>query len=123
MECPNCKTQNPEGARFCFNCGTTLQIACRNCGTGLVPGAKFCFNCGTPVVADDGRATIVRGPEGTPLIDSSQAHRPSTGASLPFSSDTLEGVDAALAGGPSSSVLRPSSLVSDPSPVVGRLEQ
>ncbi len=51
MECPNCKTRNPEGARFCFNCGAPLPIACRNCGTSLVQGAKFCFNCGTPVVS------------------------------------------------------------------------
>ena len=26
MECPTCKTHNPEGAKFCFNCGTTLAI-------------------------------------------------------------------------------------------------
>ncbi len=49
MECPTCKTHNPEGAKFCFNCGTTLAIDCRNCGTRLLANARFCFNCGTPV--------------------------------------------------------------------------
>ena len=49
MECPTCKTHNPEGAKFCFNCGTTLAIDCRNCGTRLMANARFCFNCGTPV--------------------------------------------------------------------------
>ena len=49
MECPTCKTHNPEGAKFCFNCGTTLAINCRNCGTRLLANARFCFNCGTPV--------------------------------------------------------------------------
>jgi class 3 adenylate cyclase/tetratricopeptide (TPR) repeat protein len=51
MDCPNCHTQNPEGAKFCFNCGSPLQLACTNCSTPLAPGAKFCFNCGTPVAA------------------------------------------------------------------------
>ncbi len=51
MDCPNCQTHNPEGARFCFNCGTSLSINCSNCGTQLVAGAKFCFNCGHPVCA------------------------------------------------------------------------
>src|SRR6478672_851130 len=49
MECPTCQTHNPEGAKFCFNCGTTLAIDCRNCGTRLTANARFCFNCGTPV--------------------------------------------------------------------------
>ncbi len=46
MQCPNCQTENPEGARFCFNCGTALAQSCKNCGTNLPAGAKFCFNCG-----------------------------------------------------------------------------
>src|SRR6476660_1093235 len=55
MNCPNCQTHNPEGAKFCFNCGTTLAITCRNCGTQLMAKAKFCFNCGTPVATTDDR--------------------------------------------------------------------
>jgi class 3 adenylate cyclase/tetratricopeptide (TPR) repeat protein len=27
MNCPNCQTSNPEGARFCLNCGTPLETA------------------------------------------------------------------------------------------------
>src|SRR5436305_14094031 len=53
MNCPNCQTHKPEGAKFCFNCGTALAITCRNCGTQLMPKAKFCFNCGTPVATID----------------------------------------------------------------------
>ncbi len=52
MNCPNCQIANPEGARFCFNCGTAMQIACSNCGTQLAPAARFCFNCGQPVKRD-----------------------------------------------------------------------
>ena len=27
MDCPNCQTTNPEGAKFCLNCGTSLETA------------------------------------------------------------------------------------------------
>ncbi len=46
MPCPNCQTQNPQGARFCLNCGSPLALSCPQCGTSLPPEAKFCFNCG-----------------------------------------------------------------------------
>lgn len=49
MNCPKCQTRNPEGARFCFNCGSALSQACVNCGTNLQPDARFCHNCGQPV--------------------------------------------------------------------------
>src|ERR687885_2850292 len=29
MNCPNCQTANPEGARFCFNCGNQLESPAR----------------------------------------------------------------------------------------------
>src|SRR5919107_766235 len=29
MNCPNCQTSNPEGARFCLNCGTQLEAQVR----------------------------------------------------------------------------------------------
>ena len=29
MNCPNCQMANPEGARFCFNCGNQLQAHVR----------------------------------------------------------------------------------------------
>src|SRR5918994_563945 len=29
MNCPNCQTTNPEGARFCLNCGTQLEVPAR----------------------------------------------------------------------------------------------
>lgn len=49
MNCPNCQAVNPEGAKFCHNCGTRLPVACDNCGATLFPGAKFCHNCGHAV--------------------------------------------------------------------------
>jgi len=46
MNCLQCATANPDGAKFCFNCGHALSLNCPNCGTNLPAGAKFCFNCG-----------------------------------------------------------------------------
>lgn len=51
VECGNCKSPLPAGAKFCLNCGTPVPQApqpapCSKCGTELPPGAKFCFNCG-----------------------------------------------------------------------------
>ncbi len=53
MNCPNCQTHNPDGARFCFNCGTALAQTCKNCGASLQPGARFCHNCGQAVQQRD----------------------------------------------------------------------
>src|SRR5215210_2365147 len=46
MDCAACGTQNPAGARFCMNCGNTLERRCPNCGTPAPPEARFCMNCG-----------------------------------------------------------------------------
>lgn len=46
MNCSNCGSDNPSGAKFCLNCGHALEIACPNCATGLPVDAKFCMNCG-----------------------------------------------------------------------------
>ena len=46
MKCPDCKYDNPEGARFCGECGTKLEIKCQSCGKGNPPTNKFCYECG-----------------------------------------------------------------------------
>lgn len=51
LTCFSCKTVNPEGARFCEECGSQLGVLpkdyCKNCGTLNQPGLKFCGECGT----------------------------------------------------------------------------
>ena len=50
--CPNCNSVNPEGTKFCGNCGSELVkqgAVCANCGSAIAPGMKFCGECGTPV--------------------------------------------------------------------------
>lgn len=52
FDCPSCGTRNPEGTRFCQECGTALAIAapakefCIGCGAQLPPGGRFCGACG-----------------------------------------------------------------------------
>jgi hypothetical protein len=49
MKCPECQTENPEGAKFCMDCGARLALACQECGTELPVSAKFCPECGAQV--------------------------------------------------------------------------
>ncbi len=49
--CPRCQAVNPQGARFCTNCGTSLAGLCPNCGSAPPLRARFCHNCGQPLAA------------------------------------------------------------------------
>jgi class 3 adenylate cyclase/tetratricopeptide (TPR) repeat protein/ribosomal protein L40E len=51
MLCPQCRTENPDQAKFCLGCGTKLAVVCPVCGATLPPQAKFCFECGTQIGA------------------------------------------------------------------------
>ncbi len=48
--CPNCSHKNPEGIKFCQECGTPLEGAppkhCTSCGAELAHGTRFCGECG-----------------------------------------------------------------------------
>jgi len=49
--CPNCNNKNPEGIKFCQECGCSLTAAgpkrCSSCGAELASGIRFCGDCGT----------------------------------------------------------------------------
>ena len=50
IKCPKCGHMNPDGAKFCLECGSKLGgMVCPNCGAELKPDAKFCMNCGTKI--------------------------------------------------------------------------
>lgn len=54
MKCPNCNHENPEGNKFCAECGTKLMvnssiIKCPNCHNQIPADSKFCPYCGTPI--------------------------------------------------------------------------
>jgi len=46
MKCPKCQTENPEGMKFCVECGKKLETTCPKCGFGNSPIFKFCGECG-----------------------------------------------------------------------------
>ena len=50
--CPACGHENPEGTKFCQECGGKLGGAkCPSCGAECGPGVKFCNECGTRLEA------------------------------------------------------------------------
>ena len=46
MRCPTCQTENPDEAKFCRECGSSLLVICSNCDHENLPDSKFCNNCG-----------------------------------------------------------------------------
>lgn len=51
MTCPKCRFENREGAKFCNECGTRLEIVCPSCKKVNPLGSKFCDECGQPISA------------------------------------------------------------------------
>ena len=51
LRCKTCKSQIPEGSKFCLECGEKVSdvVFCLNCGEKLPPNAKFCAQCGQRV--------------------------------------------------------------------------
>jgi len=49
MQCSSCGFENPEGLKFCTECGTSFKRRCGQCGFANAPQAKFCGECGTPL--------------------------------------------------------------------------
>ncbi|MCH8199390.1 MAG: AAA family ATPase, partial [Chloroflexi bacterium] len=67
MSCPSCRTNNPDGAKFCMSCGTALGSACPACGAELPTAgaagaaeAKFCPSCGHQLDRDEAEAQAGR---------------------------------------------------------------
>ena len=46
MRCPSCGFENPEGMKFCGECGTAFTARCPQCGFENPPRFKFCGDCG-----------------------------------------------------------------------------
>lgn len=55
MKCNHCNVELENGARFCHNCGNSIEglsqpkATCNQCGGELKESENFCSNCGAPV--------------------------------------------------------------------------
>jgi len=58
MECWKCRTDNPEGQKFCGECGTKLEKSCPKCGGLNPPQYKFCGQCGALLEVMEEAATL-----------------------------------------------------------------
>src|SRR5437870_10119 len=47
MRCPSCGLENPEGMKFCGECGSSLKNRCPSCGAENPLRFKFCGDCGS----------------------------------------------------------------------------
>jgi class 3 adenylate cyclase/tetratricopeptide (TPR) repeat protein len=68
MHCPSCGFENPEGLKFCNECGAPLRMPCAQCGFANQPQAKFCGECGDALLSQ-ARAS-------TPLPLARRSHAP-----------------------------------------------
>src|SRR2546425_100744 len=60
MLCASCGTENPQGKKFCIECGTPLALVCTSCGAALEGNEKFCGVWGTPTATEDDAERAVR---------------------------------------------------------------
>jgi predicted amidophosphoribosyltransferase len=56
MRCPSYGSDNPDGGKFCIDCGTALRPRCPRCGTNYLPRAKYCSECGTALIGQTSTA-------------------------------------------------------------------
>src|SRR5262245_24384610 len=61
MKCRQCQHVNPQGWRFCGECGARLTGSCPSCGAPNLPGQKFCGECGASLPTGD--APALRAPD------------------------------------------------------------
>jgi class 3 adenylate cyclase/tetratricopeptide (TPR) repeat protein len=63
VSCPQCRQDNPAGAKFCSGCGGRLETVCPACGHPNLSGSRFCNECGKPVAAPSVVAAALVSPQ------------------------------------------------------------
>ena len=56
MQCPKCQFENPEGLKFCVECGKKIELICPECGFPNSPKFKFCGDCGHNFIVSSKRS-------------------------------------------------------------------
>jgi len=57
MQCPKCHFENPDGMKFCGECGSKLEKICPLCTVHNPPQFKFCGECGRHLELPSGGST------------------------------------------------------------------
>ncbi|MEY2424131.1 MAG: hypothetical protein QOI95_4198 [Acidimicrobiaceae bacterium] len=68
MSCPSCGAENPEGKRFCGDCGGALALVCPACGALVESGKKFCGDCGGALTASASPAAPTSAPDASKRV-------------------------------------------------------
>src|ERR1700688_4217925 len=68
MLCAKCRAENPEGKRFCGDCGAPLANRCGQCGAENPPEKKFCGDCGSALSTAMAAAVAPSSPRSAPNI-------------------------------------------------------
>src|SRR5215471_16742203 len=102
MLCAKCKTENPEGLKFCNECGAPFKTPCASCGFENAPEAKFCGQCGAalgaPAATVSGKIshqTLIR-PTDAPASEILEGERKTVTAlfaDIRGSTELMEGLD------------------------------
>ncbi|HEV3123128.1 MAG TPA: adenylate/guanylate cyclase domain-containing protein [Candidatus Dormibacteraeota bacterium] len=58
MNCPGCRAEIPNGAKFCPSCGLRVSRTCPNCGAVPAAEHRFCLECGASL--DDAEPALVQ---------------------------------------------------------------
>ena len=58
MKCPQCAFENPEGLKFCGECGSQLERICSQCQAVNPPQFKFCGECGAALIPSQAKSPI-----------------------------------------------------------------
>jgi Double zinc ribbon/Adenylate and Guanylate cyclase catalytic domain len=61
MNCPRCGEANPDGTRFCGDCGQPLPLRCSACGGENPQSKKFCGDCGAALATSTPPESQTRG--------------------------------------------------------------
>jgi len=64
MKCPECQFENRKGAKFCKECGNSLELTCPKCESITDPGSKFCDACGQSLSEITEPEPVIPGAEG-----------------------------------------------------------
>jgi class 3 adenylate cyclase/tetratricopeptide (TPR) repeat protein len=71
VRCPNCNyDRNPEGTKFCGNCGAPLNNRCSKCGRDNPAQFKFCGECGAQLQAGSASAARTAAGAATSIVTS-----------------------------------------------------